>query len=138
MVGNVLSTARADGKHPHYVRALGDLRSAHAWLRGAPAGTPASDHEKQAVFHIQETINNINVAARDDDQNIKDNPVPDVDVKHKARIQKALDLLYSAYKDLKFEEDDKKASGWRQRAFKNLDAAIKNTRMAMDDTRKEK
>lgn len=51
LIGGGLSTARADDMHPHYLRALSDLRYARAWVT-ALGENNVMGREMDVVVHI--------------------------------------------------------------------------------------
>jgi len=138
LVGGAL-IARADPprEHPHYLRALSDLRHARAFLT-VPGEDKVVNHEKVALLNIDKTIDDIKRAAIDDGKDLNDHPPIDTSLKHRGRLSKAVALLTSARRDLQFErEDDKPAQGWRRAAIKHLDEAVKAAKQAMNTVRNE-
>lgn len=134
LVTGLAGGAKADtpGPHPHYLHALSDLRHARGWLT-ALGENNVMGREMDAVTNIDKAIDDIHSAAIDDGKDLHDHPPIDTSVKHKRRLIKALDLLKSAHRDLSFDEDDKKALGWRRRAIKHVDDAINATKQAIND-----
>src|ERR1700683_3848333 len=72
--------ANADlpGKHPAYLHALGDLRTARWMLEHRPGDAAVSEHEDMAVAGIDAAINEIKHVAIDDGKDIHDHPNVDV------------------------------------------------------------
>ncbi len=136
LVGGVFSGAQAGPEHPHYLHALSDLRAARGWLT-ALGENNVMGREMDAVVHIDKSIGEIKRAAIDDGKDLKDHPPIDANIKHKGRLHKAEALLQSALKDLKFEEDDKKALGWRKAAIKNVEDALKADKQAINDVKND-
>ncbi len=120
-------------KHPAYLHAMADLRTAY-WL--------VQHHEKHDIFGgneeraalkaIHEAYQALKVAAIVDDKNIDDQPPADmVWGDHKGRLHKALDLLHDAHNEVAREEDDPAARGFRNDALAHIDKAAKETNAAM-------
>ena len=109
LVGGSLSGVRADtpGEHPHYLHALSDLRYARAWLT-ALGENNVMGREMDAVVNIDKAIGDIKRASIDDGKDLNDHPPVDANLKHKGRLHKAMALLTSARKDLRFDEGDKR------------------------------
>jgi hypothetical protein len=118
--------------HPHYLHALSDLRHARAWLT-ALGEKNVMGLEMEAVVHIDKAIDEIKRAAIDDGKNLSNHPPVDINLKHKARLAKALDLLEAARNDMKQDHADPKAHPWREKAVKHDDDAIEATRRAIKD-----
>src|SRR5579862_5310722 len=87
LVGGNISGARADtpGEHPHYLRALSDLRYARAWLT-ALGENNVMGREMDAVVNIDKAIADIKRASIDDGKDLKDHPPVDANLKHKGRL----------------------------------------------------
>ena len=137
VAGNV-SGARADtpGEHPHYLHALSDLRFARAWLT-ALGENNVMGREMDAVANIDKAIADIKRASIDDGKDLNDHPPVDARLKHKGRLHKALALLDSARKDLRFDETDKAARAWRKPAVAHVTDAIKADKQAITDVRND-
>ena len=138
LVGGLVSGARADtpGEHPHYLHALSDLRTARAWLTAAGENN-VMGREMDAVVNIDKAIGDIKRASIDDGKDLKDHPPIDAKLKHKGRLHRAEALIVSARKDLQFEEDDKKALGWRKEAIKHVNEAAKADKQAINDVKND-
>ena len=138
LIGSAAIGARADtpGEHPHYLHALSDLRAARAWLTTAGENN-VMGREMDAVVNIDKAIGEIKRASLDDNKDLKDHPPIDAGIKHKGRLHKAMALLTSARKDLQFEEDDKKALGWRKAALKHVNDAAKADKQAINDVKND-
>lgn len=127
--------ANADmpGKHPYYLHALSDLRSARWLLNHRPGDAAVSAHEDVALTEIQRSIEEIKHAAIDDGKNIEDHPPVQGEFDHKGRLHKALDILRRTRADLAHEEDDPMTRGLRDRAWQHIDIAIHETEGAIHD-----
>jgi hypothetical protein len=121
------------GKHPYYLHALTDLRTAR-WLIEHRAGdAKVSGDEDIAITRIDETINEIKHAAIDDGKDIHDHPPIDDKLDHKGRLHRADELLKKVHSDIAREEDDPMTRGLRDRAVHHLDEAIHATGKAIHD-----
>ena len=105
--------------HPHYTQALIDLRLARALLM-VPDDTPAKKFATTAVGDIDQAMAEIKRASIDDGKSLDDHPPIDANVSHRDRLHEIQALVESADRDLKAEEDDKAALGWRARAVKDV------------------
>lgn len=131
LMGGVLSGARADGQHPHYLRALSDLRYARAWLL-APEPKWQHNDVLRSISQIDLAIAEIKRAAIDDGKNTSDHPAVDANLKGMDRMRKVVALLLNVRIDLTNEhEDDKKALGWRRAALKHTEDALNTCRHLM-------
>ena len=127
--------ANADlpGKHPAYLHALTDLRTARWMLEHRPGDVGVSAHEDVAIVEIDAAIGEIKHAAIDDGKNIHDHPQVDVPTNRPGRLHKALELLHKVHSDVAREEDDPMTRGLRNRAVGHIDAAIHATDGALAD-----
>jgi hypothetical protein len=127
--------ANADmpGKHPAYLHALTDLRTARWMVEHRPGDAAVSGHEDVAIAEIDAAIREIKHAAIDDGKNIEDHPQTDVAANRPGRLHKALELLHKVHRDVAREEDDPMTRGLRDRAVGHVDAAIRATDGALAD-----
>jgi hypothetical protein len=127
--------AHADmpGKHPAYLHALSDLRSARWMLQHRPGDAAVSAHEDAAIMEIDKAIGEIKHAAIDDGKNIEEHPQVDLPNNRPGRLHKALELLHKVHSDVAREEDDPMTRGLRDRAAGHIDAAIHATDGALKD-----
>src|ERR1700722_8328164 len=77
----------APQRHPAYLHALSDLRSARAHLQ-RPDGGALHHEEKDAVDEIDKAINEIKKASIDDGKNIDDHPPIDGTLPWAGRLHK--------------------------------------------------
>lgn len=115
--------AAAQGKHPAYLHALTDLRTARAHLQRADGGE-LREEEKEAIHQIDEAINEIKKASIDDGKDLNDHPPVDAGLDHTGRLHRAKQLLEKAHQDIAHEEDNSFAQGLQQRSFEHIDKAI--------------
>ena len=130
--------ANADlpGKHPYYLHALSDLRTARWMLEHRPADAAVSAQEDVAIAEIDKTIGEIKKAAIDDGKDIHDHPQVDVPGDHPGRLHKSLELLRKVHSDIDREEDDPMTRGLKDRAVHHLDEAIHANEHAIKDVEK--
>jgi hypothetical protein len=120
-------------RHPKYLHAMSDLRTAY-WLiahheQNDPVGRPEEDH---ALKEIARAYQDLKDAAIVDERDIRDQPPADMNFyDHRGRLEHALDLLHDARQDIEGEEEDREARGFRRGALRDIDKAIRAT----DDAR---
>ncbi|MBS0376932.1 MAG: hypothetical protein JSS29_00490 [Proteobacteria bacterium] len=126
-------SANADlpGKHPYYLHALTDLRSARWMLNHRPGDAAISANEDVAITEINKAIGEIKRAAIDDGKNIEDHPAMDVPADARGRLHKALEILNKVHADVAREEDDPLTRQLRDKAVVHIDAAITATQGAI-------
>jgi hypothetical protein len=112
----------AQGKHPHYLRALSDLRTARALLQ-RPNGGALHAEEKAAIHKIDDAIGEIKKASIDDGKNIEDHEPVDAHLPWRGRLHKSRDLLDKAYGDCSKEEDDPYTRGLQARVLVHIKEA---------------
>ena len=124
--------AQMPGRHPYYLHALSDLRSAR-WLLDHRAGDGrVREHEAIAVQEIDRAISEIKRAAIDDGRDLNDHPIPD-EREYGGRLRRADELLHKVHNDVAREEDDPAVRGLRNRAVGHIDEAIRQTDRAIFD-----
>nr|HEX4313023.1 hypothetical protein [Kofleriaceae bacterium] len=106
--------------HPAYLHALSDLRAARAYL-ARPANTVVKWDENVAIREIDAAIAEIKRAAIDDGKPLEDHPTVDVSLAWGGRLQKALELVQTARRDVNQEEDNAFAQGLKARAVHHID-----------------
>lgn len=112
----------AQGKHPHYLHALSDLRDARAHLE-RPNGGELREQEKEAIHQIDEAIGEIKRASIDDGKNIADHAPVDAHMLWPGRLHKAHELIERAIGDCSKEEDDPATRGLQARILEHLHKA---------------
>ena len=129
--------ANADlpGKHPYYLHALTDLRTARWMLEHRPGDAAVSAQEDVAVTEIDKAIGEIKRASIDDGKDIHDHPAVDVPGDHPGRLHKARELLRKVHSDVDREEDDPMTKGLKDRAVHHIDEAIHATDRALKDAK---
>ena len=133
-------SAHADlpGKHPYYLHALTDLRTARWLIEHRPGDAAVSGQEDVAITRIDETINEIKKAAIDDGKDVHDHPPVDEKLAHNGRLHEAESLLKKVHSDIAREEDDPLTKGLQKRAIQHLDEAIHATANAIHDVEAHK
>ncbi len=134
----VTAPAFADeyGRHPAYLHALTDLRTA-AWQvdhRRPEDGRVAND---EAIVHdeLVAAIRDFERAARQDGKNVDWQPPPDVQLAPEGRLHAAIDLMRRARADIARAEDDPRSRTFQQHGLSHVDAALDAARHAVGDAR---
>ncbi len=112
----------APQKHPAYLHALTDLRTARSFLQ-RPAGIAVKWDENLAIREIDAAINEIKRAAIDDGKQIEEHPPIDVNLAWGGRLAKSMELIETARRDINQEEDNGFAQGLKNRAMTHIDRA---------------
>jgi hypothetical protein len=128
---STLASADLPGKHPYYLHALSDLRTARWMLQHRGGDAAVSGNEDVAITEINKAIGAIKNAAIDDGKNIEDHPQTDLPPDNKGRLHKALELLQKVHSDVAREEDDPMVRELRDKAVKHIDLAINATQGAI-------
>ena len=135
LLGGMLALAPAavnadtPGRHPAYLRARSDLRAAQFMMR-VPAEPNVARHLREAEHEVEAAIREIDRAAFLDRKDLEDHPRVDTNLDRRGRFGKAIELLRSARADLAREEDNGRAAGWRNVAYRHIDRALENMRRA--------
>jgi hypothetical protein len=116
------SNVSAQGKHPYYLHALSDLRTARAHLQH-PDGGAVRMEETAAIEDIDKAINEIKRASIDDGKNIDDHVPVDKALDWPGRLHRAKELVEKAHQDASHEEDDPAARGLQARVIDHIDKA---------------
>jgi len=119
--------ADSPGRHPFYIHALTDLRSAR-WLL---QHRPDNPHAQEAVRHIEAAIGDIKAAAYEDGKNLDDHPPIDVPPDWHGTLHRSLELLRGVRRDVAQPEDDRAARGLQRRSLGNVDEAIRHVQYAL-------
>jgi hypothetical protein len=120
-------------KHPAYLHAISDLRTARWMLANRPGGAAVTAHENQAIVEVDHAINELSRAAINDGKNINSRPPADAPADYRGRLHKAADLLRTVRADTYREEDNPSSVGLRDRALGHIDAALRETERAIHD-----
>jgi hypothetical protein len=111
--------APASPRHPEYLHALADLRTARAYIANPDSGV-MHEQEKNAIDEIDRAIAEIKAAAIDDGKDLNDHPGIDSHLRWIGRLNKAAVLLNKAHDDCAKEEDDAAAQGLQGRALDHI------------------
>jgi hypothetical protein len=132
----LVSTANADvpAKHPYYLHALTDLRTAHWLIEHQPGDLAVSAQEHVAATAIDAALADIKRASIDDGKDTDDHVPVDAPNEVPGHLREALELLRHAHDDIGREKDDSGTRGLRNRAIRHVDAAIHATERAVSDT----
>jgi hypothetical protein len=122
----------AQGRHPRYLRARTDLRTAQLLARVREERNVTRNLEAAAV-EIEAAIHEVDNAAVLDRKDLIDRPPIDANLARKDRFRKIVDLLRSARADIEHEEDNPNARGWRDAAFRHIDEALNAVHRAAVD-----
>jgi len=120
------------GRHPHYLRARTDLRTAQFLMRVHDEDN-VMRHLREADAEIDRAVREIDHAAVIDHKDLEDHPPIDRSLDRRGRFHKAMELLQSARADIGREEDNPRAIGWRDESYRHIDAAIGQLRRAVRD-----
>jgi hypothetical protein len=123
---------QAQGRHPRYLRARTDLRTAQLLARVREERNVTRNLEAAAV-EIEAAIREVDNAAVLDRKDLVDRPPIDANLARKDRFRKIVDLLRSARADIEHEEDNPNARGWRDAAFRHIDEALNAVHRAAVD-----
>ena len=124
------------GKHPGYLHALTDLRTARWLLYHQPGDQKVYNDEDAAIQEIDAAINEIKRASIDDGKNLNDHPQVDTS-EHGSRLLRAIETLKKAHHDIDEEEDNPDARELRHHASEHIEHATKAAERAHDQWLKE-
>ena len=128
-------SAHADtpGRHPGFLHALTDLRSARWLISHRTGDAVVSGHEEVAIQKIVAAISDIQRDAVSDGKALADHPAADAPASKADRLNRALALLDAAHKDVNAEEDNPKAIELKKVALNNIDEATQQLKAALWD-----
>ncbi len=119
------SSAQAlPGRHPGYLHALTDLRTARWLLNHQPGDQRVYADEDIAIQEIEAAIGEIKRASIDDGKDLNDHPNVDVH-EHGSRLLRAIESLKKAHADIDHEEDNPEVRELRHRAAEHIEHATK-------------
>ena len=125
-------TAQAQGRHPAYLHARSDLRAAQFLMRVREEPN-VTRNLRVAADEAEAAIHEIDNAAILDHKDIEDHPHVDEGMPRAGRFRRTMELLREARADLGREEDNGRARGWRDAAYRHIDGAIDHVRRAAVD-----
>jgi len=125
LVGFMATSANSQmpGKHPEYLHALSDLRTARYLLAHQSGDKQVYADEDVAIKEIEAAIGEIKRASIDDGKDLNDHPHVDA-TEHGSRLLKSMELLKSARGDVNREEDNPETHGLKVRASEHIDKAL--------------
>lgn len=124
--------ADSPGRHPAYLRARTDLRTAQMFLRVREEPN-VQRQLNEAEREIEAAIGEVDRAAFLDRKDLIDRPPIDTRLDRHGRFRKVVELLRSARADLGREEDNGTARGWRDGAYRHIDQALEHMHRAAVD-----
>jgi hypothetical protein len=130
----VPASGMAQGRHPRYLHARTDLRTAQLFLRVREEPNVTRNFER-AAGEVEAAIHEIDNAAVIDRKDVEDHPPIDTGLPRHDRFRKIADLMKSARRDIEQEEDNPIARKWRNAAFLHIDAALDYLHRAAVDAR---
>lgn len=132
LLAPAVASADTPGRHPAYLRARTDLRAAQFLMRvreepNVTRNLRAADDEVEAA------IREVDRAAWVDRKDLEDHPRVDVNLARPDRFRKIVELLRNSRADLGREEDNGRARGWRDEAYRHIDQALEHMHHAAVD-----
>ena len=112
-------------RHPGYLQALSDLRTAYALMQHRQDGDPVqADELNRAANETLAAYNELQQAAINDGRDINAQPPADFTWgDHRGRLKQANELLYRASHEIRSEEENPAARGMRDRAVYHIGEA---------------
>lgn len=139
LIAAAFSAAHADeyGKHPFYLHAIADLRTA-AWQvdHRRPEDARVSEDETIVRDEIGAALNDLRRAAWQDGKDMDWMPPTDTALPREGRLHATADLLRKVRSDVAREEDDPRSRPFQQHGLAHVDAALSATRHAIGDARR--
>jgi hypothetical protein len=134
LLAATIASADTPGRHPRYVHARSDLRAVQ-WLLRVRDEPNVMRHIHAVDEETERAIHEIDHAGVLDRKDMEDHPRIDVRLDRPGRFRKAMELLVRARQDIGQEEDNPRAVGWRDLAYRHIDAAMDQLRRAAQDLR---
>jgi hypothetical protein len=121
-------------RHPGYIHALSDLRTAAQLLHHRdPNDSKEGKEEYNAMIETGAALATLEKAAVSDGRSMNDAPPPDFEWgDHGTRLRRARELLGSAAREISAEEENPEARGLRERALQHINDASRWVGAAMD------
>jgi hypothetical protein len=113
------------GKHPEFLHALSDLRSARGYLDKVTPNDKVDNDTAAAIREIDSAINGLKQASVDDGKDLHDHPAIDAHLEKTGRLNTAKQLLEKAYADVKMPESDAPAAELQKRILGHINEAHK-------------
>jgi hypothetical protein len=136
LIGLLPITMKADmpGRHPAYLHARSDLRAAQ-WIARGSEDPNVNRRLHQADEEMERAIHEIDRAGVLDHKDLEDHPRVDARLSRTDRFRKVMELLQKSRSDIAREEDNPSAVGWRNLAYRHIDAAMEFVKRAARDMR---
>lgn len=134
LLGLVASAVAMAQRHPDYGRALSDLRMAR-FILTRPGSYRTEDEQRRAVNRINNAIRDIERAAISAHQNPAWREPNDVPPGRADRFRRARAAVASALRDIQQWEANPNASAWRGRAVQDLNEALREIDIAIQERR---
>lgn len=117
--------AKADlpGRHPGYLHALTDLRTARWLMERQPGDRRVYADEDVGISEVNMAIDELKRASFYDGKDLRDHPPRDTQ-EYGSRLLRAIEALKQARNDIAQEEDNPEVRGLRDRAFAHIDRAL--------------
>jgi len=125
------SIADTPGRHPAYLHAITDLRTAREFLTHQTGDTQVYEGEGAAVIEINHALDELKHIAVEDGKNIQQQEPVDVH-ENGSRLAKAIEALSRAKKNISQQEDNPAAREGRVKVEKYIDDALKDVIKAHD------
>ncbi len=129
-VALITDSAPAQNRHPAYLRALADLRSACAHLQGPDRGE-MQKAEQEAINQIDQAMDEIRRASIDDGKRPNDHEPIDTKMDPGTRLRHAMELLDRAGQDIAETEDNQSSKTLQQRAYEHIRKAKEHVQQAI-------
>jgi hypothetical protein len=110
-------------EHPHYLRALSDLRMMRGYLDKQTPDERIDDESSRAIQEIDAAIQEIKAASIDDHKDLHDAMPPDARLTYSDRYRKARESGDAAWHDVDQAEDNGAVKGLKHRALDHIEKA---------------
>jgi hypothetical protein len=125
------NTALAQGPHPHYMKAISDLRAARWLIEHKTGNWVQAEEEHHAVKEIDAALREMQDAAISDGKGMNDHPQVDERPDHEGRLRGALDFLSRARDEVSRAEDNPHARELRNHSIHHIEEASHAIEKAM-------
>jgi hypothetical protein len=126
--------ADTPGRHPFYLHARSDLRTAQ-WISRGSEDPNVTRRLHEADQEIEAAIHEIDRASVLDHKDLNDHPHIDEKLTRSDRFRKMMELLQKSRADIGREEDNPSAIGLRDLAYRHIDKAMELVHRAARDLR---
>ena len=105
-----------------YLKALGELRTARAWLDGWQVDQTRRE-DVRAIAEIDAALELVKHASIDDGKALSNHPPVDLGMSPKDRLKQANSWIWKAHLDLEHAADVEQERGLRERVLRRVDQA---------------